>query len=90
MPLYTDLADGDNTVIDGYSVNLNHLVINSLEPEREHRVTLKAQVEGKYGEFVYYFSTLSGINIDFDVTPLVGTTKDMYTFSVDREAGDEE
>ena len=75
-------------MIDGYDINFNHFVIAELEAEREHRVTLNAVVDGKEGEFIYYFSTLSGINIDFAITPLIGSTSVLYTFDITREAGD--
>lgn len=88
--MYEPAADGTKTLIDGYEINFNHFVITELESEREHRIKLNATVGGKVGEFIYYFSTLSGINIDFAITPLTGTTSDLYTFDIDRPAGDTE
>lgn len=72
--------------MDNFNIKQNVLKIKKARAEREHRVICDVVINSISGRFIYEFSTLSGITIDFSITPLKGDTTTFYSFNINRLA----
>ena len=78
------MTGSNGAVVSGFKIKENVLIVEKARAERLHRLIVDVVIGGVKGRFIREFSTLSGINVDFSITPLSGDTSVVYSFNVNR------
>lgn len=63
-----------------YEATQNEFKLNDMRDELLHRLICDAVVSGRSARFIYEWTTISGIDIEFSITPLEGDTTTLYDF----------